>query len=223
MMRLSVLLGIWLLTAGPAFAQSPLKVVCLGDSVTKGVRPGVKVEETFCAVLQKKLLEAGTKAEVVNFGVGSQTTALALPRMAEVLATKPTHVVIMYGINDSWIDKDKTESRLSVADYSANLKKMIARLRQEKITPLLMTSNPVAAPKYPPERNAHLKKYVEAMRRLAREEKVALIDVYARFAELALEGTDFNSLFTDAMHPNPKGHAVIADLMFEELQKTAKR
>src|SRR5260370_4163115 len=125
----------------------------------------------------------------------------------------------MFGINGSWIDKGETASRVTVAEYTANLKKMVATLKEQKITPILMTSNPVAAPKYPAERNVNLKKYVEAMRGLAKAERVVLIDVYARFAEMALEGTEINTLFTDAMHPNPRGHTVIAEMLLREFQR----
>jgi len=212
------------LTAVTTYAQAPVKIVCMGDSVTKGERPGVKADEIFSALLEKKLQKAGWKAEAASVGVGGQTSAQGAARLGDVvLPARPTHVVIMYGINDSWIDKDKSASRVSVADYTSHLKKTIARLRQDKIAPLLMTPNPVLAPKYPAERNVTLKKYVEAVRTLAREEKVPLVDVYARFGELALEGTDLSTLFTDSMHPNPKGHAVLADLLFEEFQEQLKK
>ncbi len=222
-MRQHLILGILLLTARPVLAQEPLKIVCLGDSVTKAERPGVRAEETFCAVLQKKLLAAGRKAEVPNFGIGGQTTAQGVSRLDSVLAAKPSHVVIMYGLNDSWIDQGQTAPRLTPGEYHTNLKQMVDRLKQAKVTPLLMTPNPVAPPTYTPDRNANLKKYVAMVRKLARAENVVLIDVYARYAELALEGTDLNTLFTDAMHPNPKGQALIADWLFEELHGPAKR
>jgi acyl-CoA thioesterase-1 len=203
-----------LFLTGPTTAQPSLRIVCLGDSVTRGVRLGVNLDQTYCVLLEKGLKEAGRPVQVINAGVGGHTTVDGLARFdRDVLAHKPTHVVIMFGINDSWIDKGQAASRVTVADYSANLKKMLAALKQQKITPILMTSNPVAAPRYPPERNVTLKKYVEAMRDVARTEEVRLIDVYARFAEMALEGTDLNTLFTDAMHPNPKGHAVIAEML----------
>jgi lysophospholipase L1-like esterase len=88
---------------------------------------------------------------------------------------------------------------------------MIAALRGRGIEPILMTPNPVAAPQYPPTRNVTLRPYVDAVRDLARTRDVPLVDVYARFAELAIEGTDLNTLFTDAMHPNPRGHELIAE------------
>jgi acyl-CoA thioesterase-1 len=222
-MRTFMFLAVGLFAPAVAAAKTPLKIVCLGDSVTKAVRPGVKADETFCAVLEKKLHDTGTKATVINSGVGGHTTADGLARFdRDVLAHKPTHVVIMFGLNDCWIDDGKTAPRLTQEQYAANLKKMIDKLRADKIAIVLMTPNPVIAPKYPPARNAHLKKYVQEVRRLARTEKLPLIDVYAHIGELALEGVDLNTLFTDAQHPNPKAQALIAEWLFEELAPPRK-
>src|SRR3954471_24198579 len=56
-----------LLPALPArAADDTLRVVCLGDSVTKAVRPGVKPDETYCVYLEKALNAAGVKAKVTN-------------------------------------------------------------------------------------------------------------------------------------------------------------
>ena len=220
----TLLAGLFLLTSTAAAPGQPMKIVCLGDSVTRGVRPGVKAEETFCAYLEKGLNGAGVKAEVLNAGIGGHTAADGLGRLErDVLAHRPDFVVIMFGLNDSWIDTGKTVSRATVADYAADLQRMVAALRGHKIAPILMTANPVTGPLYPPERNARLKHYVLAMREVARREKVSLVDVYARFAEMALEGVDLNSLFTDSMHPNPKGHAVIAAMLLNEFKALAKQ
>jgi len=206
----------------PRYCQAaPTRIVCLGDSVTKAVRPGVTVEETFCALLQKSLSTAERPIEVVNAGIGGHTTANGLARFEkDVLAQNPTAVVIMFGLNDSWIDDGKTASRLTVAEYRQNLQTMVKALKSRGPTVILMTPNPAIAPKYGPERNITLRPYVDAVRDLAREERLELVDVYARFAELPLEGIELNSLFTDAMHPNPSGQKLIADLLaarFREL------
>jgi len=197
-------------------AGEPVRIVCLGDSVTKAVRPGVEAGQTFCALLEKNLLAKGIAAEVINAGVGGNTTADALRRFdTDVIARKPQHVVLMFGLNDSWIDDGRTASRVSVEAYRENLLRMIRTLREQNVGVVVMTPNPAIAPKYPPERNRTLKPYVEAARGLDqdRELAVTVIDVYRRFAELAIEGAELNAYFTDAMHPNPAGQQLIADLL----------
>ena len=212
-----LLLGFAVVGAAPA--ASPATIVCLGDSVTKGVRQGVKPEETFCFLLEKKLKASGFRANVINAGVGGHTTADGWQRFArDVLRHKPHCVVIMFGLNDSWIGKGKTTSRLTAREYAGNLRKMVAALKQRHITPLLLTPNPVIPPAYGPERNARLKHYVNAVRELGRVEKVKVVDVYAMFAELGIEGVSLNTLFTDAMHPNPRGHEAIAALLVKEVK-----
>src|SRR5262249_28183789 len=143
---------------GPASGAAELKIVCLGDSVTKAVRPGVKPEETFCVLLEKSLRQAGSAATVINSGVGGHSTADGLGRFErDVLAHRPSHVVIMFGLNDSWVDAGKTASRLTAAAYEQNLRKMLAELKGRKIQVILMTPNPAIAPMYPPHRNVTLK------------------------------------------------------------------
>ena len=196
-------------------ADGPVRIVCLGDSVTKAVRPGVLPEETFCAVLEKHLVGKARNATVFNSGIGGNTTGDGLKRFAaDVLEHQPNYVVLMFGLNDSWIDAGKTSSRLTVEQYRANLEEMIGKLSNRDIKVVLMTPNPAIPPKYEPERNATLKPYVEAVRELAAKHDLPLVDVYRHFAELALEVDDINAYFTDAMHPNPAGQKQIADLLF---------
>ncbi|MEX2113877.1 MAG: SGNH/GDSL hydrolase family protein [Pirellulales bacterium] len=215
-------LGFALMLTTNLVAATPVRIVCLGDSVTKAERPGVAAGETFCAVLERSLNasdEQDEQVEVINAGIGGHTTAQGLARFeSDVLAHQPDYVVIMFGLNDSWIDQGNTESRLTVREYRANLEQMLAKLRHRRIGVLLMTPNPAIAPMYPAERNVTLKPYVEAVRDLARREQLPLVDVYQRFAELAIEGVDLNTLFTDAMHPNPAGQKLIAGMLAEQFE-----
>ena len=203
--------------SGLMSAEPPVRIVCLGDSVTKAVRPGVSAGETFCAQLERQLDAGGRDVTVITAGSGGNTTADGLARLeTDVLSHDPHFVVIMFGLNDSWIDEGKTASRLTVEQYRDNLAQMVSRLRGRGIAVVLMTPNPAIAPAYPAARNVTLKTYVAAVRTLARRERLPLVDVYGRFAELAIEGADLNSLFTDAMHPNPAGQKLIAAMLTEQ-------
>lgn len=209
-----VLAGLAALVCSTAVADEAVRIVCFGDSVTKAVRPGVEPHETFGAVLEQTLNDAGRTVRVFNAGVGGNTTTQGLARLQrDVLDRKPHYVVVMFGLNDSWVDSGRSESRVSIDDYRANLRTMIAQLRGQGASTVLMTPNPAIAPKYPPHRNVTLKGYVEAVRDVARAELVPLVDVYRRFAELGIEGADLNALFTDAMHPNPAGQRMIAEML----------
>src|SRR5207249_4230947 len=100
---LSICLGT-LILAGET--PPAVKIVTLGDSITRGVRAGVKAEETFSALLQKELRDRDVKADVVNVGIGGERTDQALKRLAkDVIALKPAIVIVMYGTNDSYVDK----------------------------------------------------------------------------------------------------------------------
>src|SRR5262249_41581880 len=158
-------------------------------------------DESFCSLVEANLNAGGHKATVINSGVGSDTTALGLKRFQrDVLAHEPTHVIIMFGLNDAYRPKDRGPL-VPLEQYSANLKEMVATLRARKIVPILMTSNP-----YTPKAmlNAELKPYIQACRAVAREQNVPLLDVYAHFAELAIEGNQRGMLYSDSCHLNPE-------------------
>src|SRR3954469_787333 len=93
------------LSADPA----EVRILTLGDSITKGVRPGVTAEETFQSQLQEQLRRQKVSANVINAGVGGERTDQALQRLGGLLkAHRPHTVVIMYGHNDSHIDRGRT-------------------------------------------------------------------------------------------------------------------
>jgi acyl-CoA thioesterase-1 len=121
-------------------AETAVRIVTLGDSITKGARSGVKPEETFAALLEAGLRKQNAAVEVINVGIGGERTDQALVRLSkDVIARKPDVVTIMYGTNDSFVDTGKTESRLSVDVYKANLGKLVDELRAANIVAVLMT------------------------------------------------------------------------------------
>ena len=205
--------------------KGPVKIVVLGDSITKGVRPGVKAEETFAQLLQADLKKAGVDAEVINVGVGGERTDQALPRLAKaVIALKPRLVTVMYGTNDSYVDAGKKESRLSAEEYRANLSRLVSELRQAGIEPVLMTeprwgdkAKLNGAGEHP---NQRLEAYVQVCRDVARTQKAPLVDHFAHWSKTNAAGTDIGAWTTDQCHPNPRGHREMADLILPVLLQT---
>lgn len=203
----------------PEETRSPVvKIVTLGDSITKGVRSGVKPEETFAARLEAGLKAEGIAAEVLNVGIGGERTDQALKRLeADVISRRPRLVTIMYGTNDSYVDKGASKSRLPLDDYRANLKRIVDALRAGGIEPVLMTeprwaddASPNGLGEHP---NVRLAPYCEACRQVAREDSVPLVDHFGHWTEAEKRGVKLREWTTDGCHPNPAGHGELTSVM----------
>ena len=72
-----------------------VRIVALGDSITKGVRAGVRPNETFAALAERALKADGIDAEVVNLGVAGERTDQALKRLDAVSGHGPRVVTVM--------------------------------------------------------------------------------------------------------------------------------
>ncbi|TWU14476.1 Arylesterase precursor [Symmachiella macrocystis] len=199
------------LLGGTVIAAEPTaRIVTLGDSITKGVRTGVKQQETFAALLQAVLQEQGRDVEVTNVGIGGERTDQALKRLDKIIALKPGIVTVMYGTNDSYVDKGKTQSRITVDEYRENLMQIVKRLRKAGIQPVLMTeprwgktAGPNGVGEHP---NLRLEKYVAACRKVAKKMEVPLVDHFQIWTDAETAGTTIGDWTTDQCHPNPEGH-----------------
>lgn len=198
--------------------EQPLRIVTLGDSITNGTRPGVTASDTFAARLEARLREQGIATEVVNVGIGGERTDQSLKRLDKaVIARRPRLVTIMYGTNDSYVDRGRTASRLSLEDYRSNLEALVRRLREAGIDSVLMTeprwgrrAGPNGAGEHP---NLRLAKYMHACREVAREAGVPLVDHFEHWTKAENRGTNISDWTTDECHPNPRGHQEIAAAM----------
>lgn len=209
------------LVTSPVVAAEPVAVVSLGDSITRGERTGVKATETFSAVLASRL-----KVEVANVGIGGERTDGALARLEKaVLAKNPKVVLVMYGTNDSYVDKGAKEPRLSANKYRENLVTLVEKIRKSGAEPILMTEPRWAKGEkngLGEDPNDRLEEYVEACRAVAKELKVPLVDHYQHWKAAEVKGTTLRDWTTDGCHPNPRGHQELADLIEPVLKKALK-
>ena len=208
---------IWASLELPREASEATTLIALGDSITKGIREGVALNQTFCSRLQQQLQRNGHEASIVNLGTGGERTDQALERLSEVIKMRPGFVAIMYGTNDSYVDAGKEHSRLSVNDYRANLVEIISRLRDAQIVPILMTpprwSDSAERSGIRENPNVKLEAYVAACREVAKQNHLPLIDHFDAWSKAARDGQDILEWTTDGCHPNPAGHQQIADTM----------
>lgn len=205
----------------------PLRVLCLGDSITKGYRPGVTDEQAFPALVEAALRKDGVAAEVLNAGVGGETTVQARRRLkAAVIDQHPAVVTVMYGANDSYIDPGKTAPRVPLDEYRQNLTAIVRDLKAAGIRPILMTTNRYGD-QHPPDGsgknpNVQMEAYMAVCRAVAAAEGVPLVDHQQHWIDAAKAGTDLETWLTDHLHPNPRGHEEIARLLLPVVRKAAK-
>lgn len=180
------------------------KILALGDSLTAGYR--LPKEQAFPALLAKKLQARGYRVEVVNSGVSGDTARQGLARLDWTLkkAGPFQGALVELGANDGL-------RRSSVAQMRESLEKIILKLKAEKIDVFLLGMKlPLNWEKgYRQEFEAT---YVE----LSKKHKVPLYP-------FVLEGLAMNDQYNlqDRIHPNPEGHALIADHLEAWLLKQA--
>ena len=225
------------LSAAGKESAEPITIVTFGDSTTATRGPLV----VYSMILEKELPAAGFPVKVINAGIGGNTTQQAVARFEkDVLQHQPQLVIIQFGINDStadvWRKPPVTKSRISLEQYAANLRTLIKQLQDKQIAVILMTPNSMrwtanlkemyGKPPYDPDNpdgfNLFLKSYAEMVRKIAKEEKVPLVDVYAAFENHEKKGKKQSTrdLLLDGMHPNTAGQRMVADLLIPQI-KTA--
>jgi len=203
-----------ILCAAPCCDAAAYRIVMLGDSITKGVRTGVANNETFAAQSEVALRKLGLDCEVINTGIGGERSDQALRRLDNIVAMNPQLVTIMYGTNDSYIDKGKQTPRISIQEFRDNLQLLVRRLREAGICPVLMTE-----PRWAKDRrngagedpNRRLERWMRECRLVARELDVPLIDHFADWTNAERGGQVLQDWTTDGLHPNAVGHGHMSE------------
>lgn len=190
------------------------RLVCLGDSITTGI--GLKRGETFCELL-------GGEA-IARHGAFAHGGLFMLPYALSQLPRKPKVATVMYGMNDCYQEEGASKRRVSREDYRSNMRKLIKYLRRNRIRPILMTPNAMGDKTNPePNRNVNLKVCVEEVRKLAKAEKVPLVDIYQIYSELFMEGIDLGLLTYDGVHPTAYGQRVIYEAVKSTVWRELRR
>ena len=201
-------------------ADRHIKVVLVGDSTVNdegGWGPGFRAS-------------FGPEVEVVNLALNGRSSKSFRDEGAwgKVLAEKPNFVLIQFGHNDV-AGKGPERETDPATTYRANLERYVEEVRVAGATPVLVTSiirrNFDQQGKFKPD---SLVPYAEAVRRLAAERKVALIDLYTLTREqaerLGPEGSESlgrldNQGKPDRTHLGPKGQTEIGAMAAKEFAR----
>ena len=180
--------------------EKSITIVALGDSLTEGY--GIEKSKAYPTLVEAKLRAEGKKVTVINAGVSGSTTASAPGRVKWLLKNKPDVIFLALGSNDGLRGVD-------VATTKKNLKTAIDLAKQNHIQVWL--AGALLPPNYGPQQTAAFKKLFSD---LAKEENLP-------FMPFLLEGVatvqDLNQ--TDMIHPNEKGHAILADQVADFFRK----
>lgn len=214
--------------------EKTLKIVAFGNSITATRNT---IDQVFAQRLPSLLLAEGIKAEVINSGIpGSHTGSIkdhdlfkikhGMDRFeADVLAHEPDLVIIGFGTNDAHIDGSEPDgkSRIPLKEYKRNLKFMIKELQSIGADVILIAPNGLRG-KYPDYQNVRLAQYVEVIKKLSEKYNTGLVDNFRLFSDYYAQNTSGEELLLDGVHPNDKGHALMADkLCFEIVRMKVKR
>jgi len=187
----------------------PLRVACVGDSITVGVGTAVPERDAYPKQLAA-LLGAGW--DVRSFGVSGTTvlniTGYPWAGTAErdaAIASKPDVVIIALGTNDC-----NPEKWSHKAHYLDDYRALIELFRKLESKPKIYVATPVP---FGPLYNNHiagLEEQIVLIGQLAREEKLTVIDM-----NTALKGRE--ELIPDSVHPNTIGAGIMARTAFKAL------
>lgn len=186
----------------PANYTAPIRVACVGDSITQGV--GAENGKAYPSQLQVIL---GDKWQVKNFGVSGRTLLKKgdapywnEQAFKDAQSLKPDVVIIMLGTNDTkpqnWVHHD---------EFYGDYKDLVETFKNLESKPRVFICRPCPAPE-PGNygiNETNLQVEIPLIDKLAAEENVDLIDMHAALVNRP-------ELLPDRVHPNTVGAGVMA-------------
>ena len=186
----------------PAHAQETKTLLFFGDSITAGL--GVETEEAFPAIIQQKLDSAGFDYEVINAGLSGETSAGGVRRIDWVLQRKVDIMVLELGGNDGLRGIDLSSTK-------ENLQQIIDKAKAKYPKMEIIIAGMQVPPNLGQEYTAE---FQSLFSELAEENELPLIPF---ILEDVGGEAEFNQ--SDGIHPNAKGHKVVAENVWEILEK----
>jgi acyl-CoA thioesterase-1 len=186
-----------------ARAADTRTIVFFGDSLTAGYGLDDPAGESYPARIQEKIDAAKLGWRAINAGLSGETTSGGLRRVDWILRQPVDIFVLALGGNDGLRGIDPSVSR-------TNLQQIIERVRAKYPQAKLL----LAGMQMPPSMGADFAKAFERM-------YPEVADKYgAVLVPFLLDGVggqlDLNQ--PDRIHPNARGHAVIADTVWKALR-----
>lgn len=185
-----------------AFAQQPKTIVFFGNSLTAGM--GVQPEQAFPALIEEKINKTGLNYEVVNAGLSGETTAGGVSRINWILKNNDIDIFVLeLGANDGLRGIPLTQTR-------QNLKIIIEKVRAgEPGVKILLTGMQV-----PPNMGEeYANEFKSIFPDVAKNQQVQLVPFLLKGV-----GGEKKLNQSDGIHPNPEGHKILANNVWNVLK-----
>ncbi|MER2060702.1 MAG: GDSL-type esterase/lipase family protein [Niallia sp.] len=139
-----------------------MKIICFGDSITRGVsfvKGRLRIIKDNYPTFLEKLFSANISEDIIvlNKGVFNDNSHLLWKRLdKDVLSEKPNYVLLNVGGNDcnfNWQEvaenpNSNHEPIVPLQQYMENIKQMVMKMKQSNITPILLTLPPLDPVRY---------------------------------------------------------------------------
>jgi lysophospholipase L1-like esterase len=205
---------VWLLPFFFSVCSSPppgFIILCAGDSITAQAYPHF---------LQRLFVRDGLRARVLNYGRSGFTSgeyrAFLENELERMSRERPDAILLQLGTNDVRVDGDRT----SAADFSANMRAIVSafrgfRNRSGRPSTVMLATIPPVPPSPPfPFSDESIRRVEEeinpALRSLAVEEGLPLVDNHALFAE--------RPDLLPGIHPSREGYEALAESWYGALR-----
>lgn len=183
-----------------------VEIVCHGHSVPAGYfkTPEIQSQNAYPALLREGLANRFNHA-MINISVtaiGGENSISGEKRFAhDVLSRHPDVVMIDYGLNDRRVNADSVRNAWV---------SMITQAKAKNIKVILFTPTPDQSAKMD-DPSDPINEQAEAIRWLAKNEQVGLVDSLTLFKDEIKKGTKLPDLMSQVNHPNRKGHELVAN------------
>jgi len=204
MFATALAVGTELHAAAPATTSKPA-ILVVGDSLSAGY--GVPVDQTWVALLERRLTNQGYGYRVVNASISGDTTGGALNRLPRALELhKPAIVILELGGNDGL-------RGLPLKQVRANFEAMLTQVRNAGARPVLIGMR--MPTNYGP---AYADGFHALYGELAKKYDAPHLDFF--LDKVAL---DERLMQADGIHPTTQAQPILLDNMWPVLQPVLKK
>lgn len=225
-----------------------MKIICFGDSLTRGVsfvKGRVRIIKDNYPAFLEKLFSVNDPADtiVLNKGVFNDNSDLLMKRLEkDVLSEEPNYVLLNVGGNDcnfKWQEvAENPESDhdpiVPINRYIENIGQMVTKMKQSNITPILLTLpplDPVRYYKFIADRyGTTISHWISSCGGIEHWHSLYNLQLNKLIEQLNLPSIDVRTalkkagnitdfISDDGIHLNSEGYKKMSDVIFEEMHR----